>query len=114
MGRFTRQSGTNRSDRTTRSGLLVRRRKSSPRGDGSIQRQYTSLERRTAKAGGLNGAECAAEGNWGGSAGLLRVAMDEPGVILFGQASVTRKRVGVLIGGFPQRVPSVDTDRAAA
>ncbi len=51
---------------------------------------------------------------WGGSAGLARVVLDEPGVIAPGQACVMYDGDRVLGGGFLRSRLSVDTDRAAA
>jgi tRNA U34 2-thiouridine synthase MnmA/TrmU len=51
---------------------------------------------------------------WDGSAGLVRVVLDEPGVIAPGQACVMYDGDRVLGGGFLRTRLSVDTDRAAA
>jgi tRNA-specific 2-thiouridylase len=56
----------------------------------------------------------AAEVSWDGAAGLLRVVLDEPGVIAPGQACVMYDGDRVLGGGFLRARSSVDTDRAAA
>ena len=56
----------------------------------------------------------AAEVAWNGSAGLMRVVLDEPGVIAPGQACVMYDGDRVLGGGFLRTRLSVDTDRAAA
>jgi tRNA-specific 2-thiouridylase len=49
-----------------------------------------------------------------GPAGLVRVVLDEPGVIALGQACVMYDGDRVLGGGFLRTRLSVDTDRAAA
>jgi tRNA-specific 2-thiouridylase len=51
---------------------------------------------------------------WDGSAGLVRVVLDEPGVTARGQACAMYDGDGVLGGGFLRTRLSVDTDRAAA
>jgi tRNA-specific 2-thiouridylase len=56
----------------------------------------------------------AAEVTWDAGAGLLRVLLDEPGVIAPGQACVMYDGDRVLGGGFLRARLSVDTDRAAA
>ncbi|MFN6264876.1 MAG: aminomethyltransferase beta-barrel domain-containing protein, partial [Alphaproteobacteria bacterium] len=55
-----------------------------------------------------------AEVTWDAGAGLLRVLLDEPGVIAPGQACVMYDGDRVLGGGFLRARLSVDTDRAAA
>ncbi|MCA3277688.1 MAG: tRNA 2-thiouridine(34) synthase MnmA, partial [Roseomonas sp.] len=56
----------------------------------------------------------AAEVTWDASVGILRVLLDEPGVIAPGQACVMYDGDRVLGGGFLRARLSVDTDRAAA
>ena len=56
----------------------------------------------------------AAEVTWDVGAGLLRVVLDEPGVIAPGQACVMYDGDRVLGGGFLRTRLPVDTDRAAA
>jgi tRNA-specific 2-thiouridylase len=56
----------------------------------------------------------AAEVTWDAGAGLLRVVLDEPGVIAPGQACVMYDGDRVLGGGFLRTRLSVDSDRAAA
>jgi tRNA-specific 2-thiouridylase len=56
----------------------------------------------------------AAEIAWNAGAGILRVVLDEPGVIAPGQACVMYDGDRVLGGGFLRARLSVDTDRAAA
>ena len=51
---------------------------------------------------------------WDGSAGLVRMVLDEPGVIAPGQACVLYDGDRVSGGGFLRAWLSVDTDRAAA
>jgi tRNA-specific 2-thiouridylase len=51
---------------------------------------------------------------WDGSAGLVRVVLDEPGVTARGQACAMYDGDRVLGGGFLRTRLSVDTDRAAA
>ena len=93
----------------------------------------TGLERRDAEAGEVNWLipppaaplRCAvklrarevpraAEVTWDAPTGLLRVLLDEPGVIAPGQACVMYDGDRVLGGGFLRTRLSVDTDRAAA
>ena len=54
------------------------------------------------------------QAGWAGSAGLLRVILDEPGVIAPGQACVMYDGDRVLGGGFLRAPVAVDNDRAAA
>ncbi|MCA4918812.1 MAG: tRNA 2-thiouridine(34) synthase MnmA [Roseomonas sp.] len=56
----------------------------------------------------------AAEVTWDALSGLVRVLLDEPGVIAPGQACVMYDGDRVLGGGFLRTRLSVDTDRAAA
>jgi tRNA-specific 2-thiouridylase len=56
----------------------------------------------------------AAEVTWDPAAELLRVVLDEPGVIAPGQACVMYDGDRVLGGGFLRTRLSVDADRAAA
>jgi tRNA-specific 2-thiouridylase len=56
----------------------------------------------------------AAEVAWDGGAGILRVVLDEPGVIAPGQACVMYDGDRVLGGGFLRARLSVDIHRPAA